>query len=422
MDAGTEIEKELFIEPNTEIACIKENEDVSLEVKFRYRSGKLYKYLVTISNSSFPVFSLERLNYLNGKRIGTRKKMRGGENFYLELEGRYDKFVIKPLGKINDKWILGMKEFHWVDGRELTIPHGAAVGAEIIGEGRITTFNPSCMGNDKLLVREQYCIPCGPSVLGLYDISSRKRENSLIEPYDSLSISGVEDPRVVKIGTRWILTATKYNGYEVGEGIYEVRAGKWKELSTIRWDEKGTTPKSLYLLSYLENGVAKLYKDNYFYGLMGEGEKLFLVRTKDFKEWEIKDSIVEKGITKFSKTLVETGVWIKTKNGSFLLFNGRDVKGNYAVGYLELDDDLEISHVEENPFLFPQESWEKVGNAVNVTFLAGGFTIRKRKIEIYYGAADQRVGRMTISLKKDILSTLQIKTKEIREYFKPEYV
>jgi predicted GH43/DUF377 family glycosyl hydrolase len=99
---------------------------------------------------------------------------------------------------------------------------------------------------------------------------------------------------------------------------------------------------------------------------------------------------------------------IKTKKGWLLLYHG--VSSNhhtYRVGLalLDLKNPLDVIARASQPIFQPETSYEKMGVVSNVVFPCGT-TVRKGKLFVYYGGADDVVGVATVPLKKLLKSLL----------------
>jgi len=93
---------------------------------------------------------------------------------------------------------------------------------------------------------------------------------------------------------------------------------------------------------------------------------------------------------------------IETSAGWLMIYHAVEENGSkrtYRAGAALLDiDHPEIAtHRLPYPLFSPEESWEKVGDVGNVVFPTGAL-VRDGILDIYYGAADTRIGKISFEL------------------------
>jgi len=84
---------------------------------------------------------------------------------------------------------------------------------------------------------------------------------------------------------------------------------------------------------------------------------------------------------------------IRTRAGWLMIYHGVDTRHVYRVGaaLLDLGDPLKVIARTRDPVLEPELEWERVGMIPNVVFPTAAI-LRGRELLVYYGAADRVVG------------------------------
>lgn len=93
---------------------------------------------------------------------------------------------------------------------------------------------------------------------------------------------------------------------------------------------------------------------------------------------------------------------IETDKGWILIYHGVDDMDSgriYRAGVALLDkkDPTKVISHFRDPLFSPEEKWEKEGNVPNVVFPTGAAVFNKR-LYIYYGAADTRIGAVSVDM------------------------
>ena len=94
---------------------------------------------------------------------------------------------------------------------------------------------------------------------------------------------------------------------------------------------------------------------------------------------------------------------IRTKKGIVLLYNGKNAGkerdtdypvGAYCAGQLLFDnnDPYKVLDRLDKPFFVPEASFEKSGQYKDGTVFIEGLAYYKKKLYLYYGCADSRIG------------------------------
>jgi len=228
--------------------------------------------------------------------------------------------------------------------------------------------------------------------------------------------SGCEDPRITKMGNRFYVFYTAYDGFTPRVAFTSILIKdflkKW-----WNWDRPKVISSPLIpdkdaclLAKKIKNKYAIFHRvDNDIYidyvndlGFLEEEwlkNKLSLIQPKYVKK--ANDHIEKIGIS---------APPIKTKFGWLLLYHwtlGAKSPYQYNVGVALLDLNNPSLVIKKDVLLMePEMKYEKLGLVPNVVFPCGAVQI-KNDIFIYYGGADQVIGVAKISM-KDILKTLGI--------------
>jgi len=266
------------------------------------------------------------------------------------------------------------------------------------------TFNPAVMrrgGKIVMLYRAQDA--AGTSRLGYAESEdgihfARWKEPVLSPEGEYEKDGGVEDPRLVEIGGRYILTYTGYNKKDA-----QLCMAESKDL--IHWERKGVllpAYKGNWNAGWTKSGAivtAKIQGRYWMYWLGTAPDKtdqMGLSSSEDLIHWkeETLTPVLPKRPGKFDSRVVEPGpAPVITKDGIVLVYNGADDKLVYRTGIAVFDrnDPRKVIYRSEEPVFAPEMEWEKVGQVPNVVFVEG-LLAEKNRYVLYYGGADRYVG------------------------------
>jgi predicted GH43/DUF377 family glycosyl hydrolase len=266
------------------------------------------------------------------------------------------------------------------------------------------TFNPAVIQhNGKFVMLYRAQDASGTSRLGYAESADgihfvRRASPVLIPEATYEKDGGVEDPRLVKIGTTYYLTYTGYNKKDAqlclaisGDLVH------WKRLGVIvpayqgNWN-KGWT-KSGAILSEKIDGQYWMY---WLGTAADKTDQMGLSRSKDLIHWNevTQTPVLPRRSGKFDSRVVEPGPPpILNDRGILLIYNGADDNLVYRTGIAIFDrkDPSKLLYRSDSPVFEPQLGWEKVGQVPNVVFVEGIVQHRDRWL-IYYGAADKHIG------------------------------
>jgi len=238
-----------------------------------------------------------------------------------------------------------------------------------------------------------------------------------------LEMRGVEDPRLTRIGSEYLLTYTAYDGdYAKLALVRSLDLKKWQKIGpilpnwnlyksggfTINWDQARAKENPKWCKA---GGIFPEKFDNKYLMLFGDSN-IWFAEAKDLKNWQTDKKPFIKGRTgRFDCVHVEMGPPpIKTKRGWLVLYHGVDNSIVYRLGYLLLDlkNPRKIIKRSDEPIFEPQAPYELAGlidiakgRKPKVIFCNGAILIGE-VLKIYYGAADSVICTASAKL-KDIL-------------------
>jgi len=222
---------------------------------------------------------------------------------------------------------------------------------------------------------------------------------------------GVEDPRVVRIGTIYYMTYTGYNRHDAQlclatsqdlrhwrrRGvILPAYKGAW----TTGWTKSGAiVPERIdgkWWMYYLGTRRDADGKDRDYMGL---------ANSDDLLHWSdaTKQPVLERRPGAFDDRVMEPGPPpLMTSAGILLLYNGANDKLVYGPGWVLFDkaDPRRVAARCDKPFIIPSLVWERMGTVPNVIFLEGATARSGDALDLtgYYGGADQYTGAMRIRI------------------------
>lgn len=266
------------------------------------------------------------------------------------------------------------------------------------------TFNPAVIrrgGKIVMLYRAQDAV--GTSRLGYAESEdginfTRRVAPVLVPQADYEKDGGVEDPRLVEIDGRYILTYTGYNKKDAQLCMAE--SG-----DLVQWERKGVLLPAYqgnWNAGWTKSGaiVTEKIQGRYWMYWLGSAadktDQMGLSSSEDLIHWkeETTTPVLPKRPGKFDSRVVEPGPPpVITKDGIVLVYNGADDNLVYRTGIavFDRDDPRKVIYRSEQPVFAPEMEWEKVGQVPNVVFVEGLLEEKNRYL-LYYGGADKYVG------------------------------
>jgi len=266
------------------------------------------------------------------------------------------------------------------------------------------TFNPATMRRDgKIVMLYRAQDAAGTSRLGYAEsedgIHFTRRAEPVLSPEAAYEKDGgVEDPRLVEIGGRYILTYTGYNKKDA-----QLCMAESKDL--MHWKRQGVmlpAYKGNWNVGWTKSGaiVTEKIQGRYWMYWLGTApdktDQMGLSSSDDLVHWkeETMTPVLAKRTGKFDSRVVEPGPPpVITKEGIVLVYNGADDNLVYRTGIAVFDrnDPRKVIYRSEEPVFAPELRWEKVGQVPNVVFVEGLLAEKDRYV-LYYGGADKYVG------------------------------
>ncbi len=217
-------------------------------------------------------------------------------------------------------------------------------------------------------------------------------------PYEA---RGVEDPRLIKVGERYILTYTSYDGTSARLCLAtSVDLRSWRRYGPLfpEFPEFNNWTKSGAILPQAR-------PDGRFVMYFGDHD-IWLATSEDLTDWEYRsEPVLERREGTFESRLIEPGPPpFLTKHGIVLLYNCADHRNRYSTtaALFHTERPWEVLDRLEEPFLKPSFDWEIYGYVNHVTF-AEGLVRRGEQFYLYYGGADRHVGLATAPIPRDYL-------------------
>lgn len=221
---------------------------------------------------------------------------------------------------------------------------------------------------------------------------------------------GVEDPRIVKIGNRYIMT---YVSVSRNEGICTSLAIS-KNLRD--WDKKGIIFRQqnkdvVIFPEKIKGEYVALHRPE---GTIDFSKKsIWISHSPDLIYWGREKSIMSARSNSWGDAWIGAGAPpIKTKKGWLLFYHGvKSCKGKfYGIGAALLDlknpDVVLARSSARKPLVSPEKVYEKKGHINNVVFPTGAvLSLDRKSILLYCGGADSVVGVKKLKL-SDVLKSL----------------
>ena len=266
------------------------------------------------------------------------------------------------------------------------------------------TFNPAAIRHgDKIILLYRAQDAQETSRLGLAESTDGIRFTTWREPVlspeaDYEKDGGVEDPRVVSIDGRYVLTYTGYNKRDA-----QLCMAVSRDLT--HWQRKGVllpAYKGNWNTGWTKSGAIleqKIHGKYWMYWLGTSADRtdqMGLSSSTDLVHWteETQTPVLPRRPGKFDSRVVEPGPPpLLTPEEIVLIYNGADDKLIYRTGLAVFDrnDPRKVIYRSDEPIFAPEMEWEKVGQVPNVVFVEG-MVREKDGYLLYYGAADKHIG------------------------------
>lgn len=228
----------------------------------------------------------------------------------------------------------------------------------------------------------------------------------VVVPEHDYEARGCEDPRVVRLGERFVMTyvgnARAYGGGRICLATSE---------DGFRWEKHGPVlqPRpGRWNAGQVKAGAICPFPVRGKYAMFFLGEQqpwrtaIGIAFSDDLVHWEEPDDnvVLTPRSGYFDSLGVEPGPPpVLTREGILLVYNGWDARHVHCVGAALLDpeDPRRVIARTEMPLLRPEMPWERQGQVADVVF-ATGLVYDPPAFRLYYGAADRVVGLATVQL------------------------
>lgn len=224
---------------------------------------------------------------------------------------------------------------------------------------------------------------------------------------------GVEDPRITRIGGRYLMTYVTVNHWE---GVCTSLAisknfREWKRQGIIFREQN---KDAAIFPEKIRGSYVALHRPEGFFEF--SRPSIWISHSRDLVHWGREKSFVETRPGYWDEERVGAGsVPLKTKEGWLEIYHGVEEKGNgrqvYSAGALLLDR-KDPSRViarspKKKPLFGPERAFEKKGFIRNVVFPTAAIPdLNKRDLLVYYGAADTRIAVRKMPI-KSILESME---------------
>jgi predicted GH43/DUF377 family glycosyl hydrolase len=281
----------------------------------------------------------------------------------------------------------------------------------------LATYNPAALYEDgkvHILYRAQSIN--GTSVIG-YAVShdgfhiDENLDDPIYFPRESFEIkthstgnSGCEDPRITRIGDRYYMLYTAYDGTNPPRValtsilVDDFLNRRWNWILPKLISHEGTDDKDACLIK------GKIANEYLAFHRLGNDIWIDITNDLSFSENKTLTGKILAQPRSDKWDNVKLGISappIETEKGWLLLYHGVSDPGNiYKVGAMLLDyeDPYHILARTDEPIFEPETEYEKVGLIPNVVFPCGAVVI-KDTLFVYYGGADKVIGVATIPMK-----------------------
>lgn len=215
---------------------------------------------------------------------------------------------------------------------------------------------------------------------------------------------GIEDCRVIEIGSSFYLTYTSVSNNGFGVGL--ISTTDWKNYNRHGIIISGPN-KDCALFDEKING--KYYCLHRPSMTIVGGNYIWLSESNDIEHWGKHRCIAKTRNGMWDCTRIGAGASpIRTEKGWLEIYHGADQNNRYCLGALLLDINAPSRVIarSEEPIMEPITEYEKNGFFGNVVF-TNGHIVNDDEIKIYYGASDEYICGATLS-KSEILQSLKL--------------
>lgn len=227
-------------------------------------------------------------------------------------------------------------------------------------------------------------------------------DRPFIYPSNRYQTFGIEDPRITKIGTTYLIYFSAVSSLGIGD--YLVTTKDFKS-----YEDQGLifSPENKDVVIFPEK-IHGLYYALHRPSLKSVGSpEIWIAESNNLKYWGNHRHLL--GVRKhfWDEGRIGAGaVPIRTKDGWLEIYHGMDAQSRYCLGalLLDLDDPSKIIARSAEPIVEPEADYEKNGFFGAVVFTCGG-VVKGSKLKLYYGASDRTMAGAELDI-NDLLSEL----------------
>lgn len=241
-----------------------------------------------------------------------------------------------------------------------------------------------------------------------YDGKTFKLEEKPFIDLNQDSLMGVEDARISKIGDEYFITYTEFK--ETNDLTYNItRIGLVKTK-----DFKTYTDRKIILNKWGNNKNCIIFQDENsqkfyaihrpFSGASDEKSAAYILKTKDFQEWEDLGVFLEprEGMWDSVRVGINSPPINIGKDMLFMLYHGADIETNtYKIGGIIIDKNnpKKILWRSKKPLIEPELRWEIQGEVPNVVFTCNLIPLGNNEFVTYHSGADKYLGMTKLKVK-----------------------
>ncbi len=287
-----------------------------------------------------------------------------------------------------ETWQLG--PFNKYDGNPILTPSGETWESKDV-------FNPAAWSDGNtvyLLYRAEDSTGIGEwngtSRIGLArsddGVRFVRESTPVLEPSEPYELpGGCEDPRVVRIGGRYYMTYTAYDGQTARLALAtSENLRNWTKHGPL-FEERGWTKSGAILDTPVDGKYWMYFGDT----------NIWAASSTDLLTWTvIEEPVLRPRPGMFDSKLVEPGPPpVVTDDGILFLYNGADDNTAYASGQalFDIHDPTRVLDRSATPFFTPSLQLEHEGQVPNVVFIEGLVNFQGRWL-LYYGMGDSGIG------------------------------
>ncbi len=214
-------------------------------------------------------------------------------------------------------------------------------------------------------------------------------EKSFFLPHNETESFGVEDARISHVGNNYFINYTIVSGD--GYSTFLSKTNDFKHINRLGIIFPPLN-KDVVIFEEKVNGkyIALHRPDNHGFGL----PSIWYADSPDMIHWGNHKCLLRPRANKWEMKKIGGGAPpIKTDKGWLEIYHGKGENNIYSLNLLLLDlqDPSKILAVGEDPFMYPETTYEKEGFFGNVIFTNGHVVMPDGTIKIYYGSSDENI-------------------------------